>query len=71
MKQPILAPCLFRSHCSVVGKDQCAKITHFLLFSAIFSWRAIASQYYILMSGFARHIYSWLSIARQEKVVPS
>ena len=48
--------------------DQCAKIGYFLLFSAILSWRATASQYYILMSGFAGHMYSWLAIARQEKI---
>ena len=45
--------------------EQCAKFGFFMLFSAIFIWRAIASQYYILMSGFAGDIYSWLAIARQ------
>ena len=34
----------------------------------IFSWRAIASQQIMLMSGFAGHIDSWLAIARQEKI---
>ena len=48
---------------------QCAKIGCFLLFPALFSWRALASQYYILMSGFAGHIYSWLAIACQEIIV--
>ena len=43
--------------------SQCAKFDYFVLFSAIFSWRAIASQYYILVSG-----YNWLAIARQEKI---
>ena len=52
----------------VMYTSQCAKIGYFLLFSAIFSWRAIASQYYILMSGFAGHIYSWLTIARQDEI---
>ena len=53
-----------------MGPDQCAKIGYFLLFSAIFSWRVVASQYYVLMSGFAGHTYSWLAIARQEKNHP-
>ena len=62
INQPILAPCSF---CHSNGRYpfehrrlrsiQCAKIRYFLLFSATFSWRAIASQYYILMSGFAGH----------------
>ena len=47
--------------------NQCAKIRYFLLFSGIFSERAIASQYYILMSDFAGHVYRWLATARQEK----
>ena len=34
----------------------------------IFSWRAIASQQFMLMSGFAGHIDSWLAIARHEKI---
>ena len=34
----------------------------------IFSWRAIASQLSMLMSGFAGHIYIRLAIARQEKI---
>ena len=50
-------------------QQQCAKIGYFFLLSAIFSWRAIASQYYIQMSGFAGHIYSLLAIARQENIV--
>ena len=33
-----------------------------------FNWRVIASQYYMLISGYAGHIYSWLAIARQEKI---
>ena len=55
-----------RVKCYVI--KQCAKIGYFLLFSAIFSWRDIASQYHILMFGFAGHIYSWLATARQEKI---
>ena len=55
----------------MMAAQQCAKIGYLLLFSAIFSWRAIASQYYIVMSGFAGHIYSWLAIARQEKIEPN
>ena len=48
---------------------QCAKIGYFLIVSAIFSWRAIASQYYILMSGFAGHDYKcWLVIASHETI---
>ena len=35
---------------------------------AFFSWRVIASQHSLLMSGFAGHIYVWLAIARQEKI---
>ena len=54
--------------CVHVCEWQCAKIGYFLLFYAIFSWRAIASQYYILMSGFAGHIDSWLAVARHEKI---
>ena len=48
--------------------EQGDKIGYFLLFSAIFRWRAIGSQYYILMSGFTGFIYSWLAITRQEKI---
>ena len=33
---------------------------------SIFSWRAIASQQIVLMSGFAGHIDSWLAIARHK-----
>ena len=33
-----------------------------------FSWRAIASQHFMLMSGFAGHIDSWLAIDRHEKI---
>ena len=47
---------------------QSAKIGYFLLFSVIFIWLAISSQYYKLMSGFAGHIYIWLATARQEKI---
>ena len=53
---------------TLVYVGQCAKIGYLLLFSAIFSWRAIARQYYILMSDFAGHKYSWLAIARQKKL---
>ena len=34
---------------------------------AIFSWRAIASQQFLLF-GFAGHMDFWLAIARQEKI---
>ena len=35
---------------------------------SIFSWRAIASQHSMLMSGSAGHIYIRLAIARQERI---
>ena len=50
--------------------QQCVKIDYFLLFFALFIWRTIDSQYYILMSDFGKHIYrpSYLAIAHQEKI---
>ena len=35
---------------------------------SIFSWRAIASWFFMLISGFAGHIDIWLAIARHEKI---
>ena len=59
---------LIASQYYILMSGYAGHIYSLLLFSGIFSWRAIASQYYILMSGYAGHIYSWLAIARQEKI---